>query len=199
MSGRVSRVLCVLVGVTSLGWLAACVNAERPAPPGAGSSVSYGPASPSVAVREQHNQSDVGFLHEAIALRDEATTLGHLANTKSSLGPVRMLGRDIATAEQPDDKTARDLLRRWHQPVTPATPPPDPVPASQIRQLSAASGRDFDRKWAEAVQLMLADSRRVTATEEVAGQYPSVKAMAVQWSSQVRTQEKMVSDLRSGL
>jgi hypothetical protein len=92
-----------------------------------------------------------------------------------------------------------DLLRRWHQPLAPATPPPDPVPASQLRQLSAASGRDFDRKWAEAVQLMLADSRRVTATEEVAGRYPSAKAMAVQWSTQVRTQEKMVSDLRSGL
>jgi uncharacterized protein (DUF305 family) len=199
VSGRVSKVLCVLVGATSLVWLAACVNAERPAPPGAGSSVSYGPASPSVAVREQHDQSDVAFLQEAIALRDEATTLGRLVDSTSSRAPVRMMGRDIATAEQPNDETARDLLRRWQQPVTPATLSPDPVPPSMIRDLAAASGTDFDRKWADAVHLMLTDSKRVIATEEVAGVHPSAKAMAVQWSTQVRTQEKKLSDLRSGL
>lgn len=198
-AGRVSKVLCAIAGVTSLACLTACVDAEQSAQAAAGTTtVSYGAASPTAA-SSPHNQSDVRFLEQAVSLREQATALAKAATTRTSRDSVRALARQLATAEAPSVTDAQDLLRRWRQPAPPATPSPDPVPESRMRQLAAATGGDFDRKWAAQVDQLLTADERVAGDELATGAYPPAKAMAVQWSTEVRDEQKKLAGLRSAL
>lgn len=190
--------LRVLLATASVTVAAACVNAEQPAPPAAGPTVSYGNAAPT-ATDQRHNRSDVLFLDQAIQLRRQTSTLVHLAATNSPDESVRALATEIDGTEQPSITDAQEWLRQWHQPTPSGPPSPDPVPDTRIRQLSVTHGAEFDRQWAEDIGLVLTDSSRVTSTERVEGEYPPAKAMALQWATEIQDEQHKLADLRSSL
>jgi uncharacterized protein (DUF305 family) len=196
---RIGTVVCVVACLTSLAWLAACVNAEQPAPPGAGATTSYGSAVPGQAMSDRHDQNDVSFLEQAVPLRQQAVTLAAMAGAHGSQQTLRSLANQIASDLQPSVIAALDWLRQWSQPTPTGspTPSPNPVPQTQLRQLATTRGAGFDRQWAGAMSLTLTDSVRVVSAEDVYGEYPPVKAMALQWSTELQDEQQKLSALTS--
>jgi uncharacterized protein (DUF305 family) len=197
----------VLLSATVLG-LAGCVNAEKPAPPGAGDSVSFGPpitatssapASPSVSgsvnpsvspgattaaqTADQHNQSDVTFAEQALLLRQQAVSLAAAAGTSSVSSQVTALAAKI---DQDPVATATliDWLTGWHQ----AVPAPGTVQVagvlstSQLHQVTSAQGTAFDMQWLQYMKANLASARQAVATEQAHGANAQAKQLAKRWA-----------------
>lgn len=146
----------VLLSATVLG-LAGCVNAEKPAPPGAGDSVSYGPpvTSPtnspatttpttpppssgapatgaSVTTAAQtaahHNRTDVTFAERAVLLRQQALTLAGAAETAGINPQLRSLAAQVTTDGGPAVGTLSTWLSDWGQ----AAPARGSVPTAGV-------------------------------------------------------------------
>ncbi|HKN97876.1 MAG TPA: DUF4142 domain-containing protein [Pseudonocardiaceae bacterium] len=137
----------------------------------------------------------MSFLEQAVPLRRQADTLARLAIARSPDESLRSLAKEIDTAEQPSVTDALDRLRQWGQPAAAATPSPDPVSRDQLRQLASARGAAFDRQWRDDIGRTLTRSLAVAGTEQAAGVSPPVKATALQWYTELSSEQEKLSAL----
>lgn len=207
----------MLLSATVLG-LAGCVNAEKPAAPGAGNSVSYGnppssqpapttppasaPANPSApppsgqsatATRtaEHHNTADVTFTKQAVPLRQQAVTMANAAVKSSTDSRVRALAAQIAK-DNVSVSTMNAWLSQWGQ-VAAVTRNAGVLSTSQLNQLVATKGISFDMKWLQFMRSNLNAARQAATTEQSKGSSPQVKQLAKQWASALKTESSRLS------
>lgn len=203
-----STAAAVLLSATVLG-LAGCVNAEQPAPPGAGDSVSYGPpitsapattspsasptTSPSATTAAQtadhHNAADVTFAKQALLLRQQAVSLADAAGTASVSDQVKALAGQISK-DPVAPRTLTNWLTGWNQAIP--TPGSEQVAGvlstSQLHQATAAQGTAFDMHWLQYMKANLASARQVAAAEQAHGANAQAKQLAKQWAGLLRTE-----------
>jgi uncharacterized protein (DUF305 family) len=183
----------VLLSATVLG-LAGCVNAEQPAPPGAGDSVSYGapPASTTAAESPSTTASggatqaaDVTFVKQALLLRQQQITMAAAAATSSTNSQVKALAATIKNDSVPSVTTLTGLLSQWgQQPPTATTDrAPGVLTSSQLSQLSSAKGTAFDMQWLQYMRANLQAAKNAAQTERSQGTSSQAKQLAQQWSS----------------
>jgi uncharacterized protein (DUF305 family) len=189
----------VLLSATVLG-LTGCVNAERAAPAGAGNSQSFGPAatttstapasSPATAAGTQHNAADVTFLDQSVQLRQQALTIAGLAAKGSSNAQVQSLATDIADATGPSVTTMTGWLTQWNQPApqSVAGQVPGMLAAADLQQLQSLTGTPFDMHWLQDVRGNLTAAQQAAGTETTKGSNPQAKALAQQWTTQLKAQ-----------
>lgn len=180
----------VLLSATVLG-LSGCVNAEHSA--AQNPVVSYG-AAPSTAptqADDQHNQADVAFVGQAVALHQQVVSIAYLATAGSSNAAVQALAKKLTADEQPQVDTLSGWLTQWHQ-QAPSTTDPAQVPGllapAQVQQLSGAKGGAFDTQWAQAVKANLTNSAQDAAAELAQGSSPSAQLVAKQWQAMVQAE-----------
>lgn len=200
----------MLLSATVLG-LAGCVNAEKPAPPGAGNSVSYGPAvtttsatpSPSASANpsasqgattaaqtaDHHNQADVTFAKQALLLRQQAVSMAGAAGTGSVSAQVKALATQVSR-DPVATGTLTDWLTGWHQTVP--TPGSDKVTGvlstSQLHQVTSAQGTAFDMQWLQFMKANLASARQVVAAEQAHGTNAQAKQLAQRWAGLLKSE-----------
>jgi uncharacterized protein (DUF305 family) len=189
----------VLLSATVLG-LAGCVNAERAAPAGAGNSQSFGPAatttstapasSPATAAGAQHNAADVTFLDQSVQLRQQALTIAGLAAKGSSNTQLQSLATDIAGDTGPSVTTMTGWLTQWNQPApqSAAGQVPGMLAAADLQQLQSLTGTPFDMHWLQDVRGNLTAAQQAAGTETAKGSNPQAKALAQQWTTQLKAQ-----------
>jgi uncharacterized protein (DUF305 family) len=213
-----STAAAVLLSATVLG-LAGCVNAEKPAPPGAGDSVSYGPAvtttqsptpSPSVSgsatppsspgtttaaqTADHHNAADVTFAKQALLLRQQAVSLANAAGSASVSSQVKALAGQISR-DPVATGTLTTWLTGWNQTVpTPASQQVKGVlTTSQLHQVTSAQGTSFDMQWLQYMKANLASARQVATAEQAHGANGQAKQLATQWAGLLRTESAKLS------
>ena len=193
----------VLLSATVLG-LAGCVNAEKPAAPGAGNGspsatrrAAVQPAvddRPRAAVRadsgqacahahgRQHNQTDVTFTEQAVLLRQQALPWPprpevQYGRAGAARWPVR----------SPRTPCRRRPLTTLADPVGPELPPADSTNRRRCAVRASCSshvrqGHRFDMHW---LQFMRANLRRPAAAVRPSRRAarPQVKQLAQQWAA----------------
>lgn len=189
----------MLLSATVLG-LAGCVNAEQAAPAGAGNSQSFGPAatttsvapvsSPAAVAGTQHNAADVTFLDQSVQLRQQALTIAGLAAKGSSNAQVQSLATDIAGGTGPSVTTMTGWLTQWNQPAPQSVPGqvPGVLAAADLQQLQSLTGTPFDMHWLQDVHGNLTAAQQLASTETTKGSNPQAKALAQQWTTQIKAQ-----------
>jgi uncharacterized protein (DUF305 family) len=189
----------VLLTATVLG-LAGCVNAEQSAPAGAGNSQSFGPAattasvapvsSPATVAGAQHNAADVTFLDQSVQLRQQVLTIAGLAAKGSSNTQVQSLATDIASDTGPSVTTMTGWLTQWSQPApqSVAGQVPGVLAATDLQQLQSLTGTLFDMHWLQDVRGNLTAAQQLASTEASKGSNPQAKALAQQWTTQLKAQ-----------
>lgn len=174
--------VAVLLSATALG-LSGCVNAEQPAPAGAGDSVSYGPppSTAPVAADTQHNQADVTFVTQAVLLHQQVVSMAYLAGTGSTDPKLKALATEITSDQTPQVNTLIGWLTQWHQTIP-------TVDNSQTSQLQALKGASFNTEWTNDVRANLGNSQQAVSAELAQGSSAEAKQVAQQWSAIVRTE-----------
>jgi uncharacterized protein (DUF305 family) len=209
-------VAAVLLSATALG-LAGCVNAEKPAAPGAGESASYGPppssmppsttsaASPSSSASQgsptqtadKHNQADVTFAEQVVLLRQQALTMATVAGASSTNAQVKALSTQIRNDTVPATSTLTTLLSQWGQnvPAADSANLPGVLTDAQMSQLTAAKGTAFDMHWLQYMRANLQAAGNAIAAEQSGGSSAEVKQVAQQWSSTARSELAKVNSI----
>lgn len=209
-------VAAVLLSATALG-LAGCVNAEKPAAPGAGESASYGPpvssappsttsaASPSSSVSpgsptqtaDKHNQADVTFAEQAVLLRQQALTMATVAGASSTNAQVKALATQIKNDTVPAISTLSTLLTQWGQNVPSADTAnlPGVLTSTQLAQLTSAKGTAFDMHWLQYMRANLQAAGNAISAEQSGGSSAQVKQVAQQWSSTAKSELSKVNSI----
>ena len=208
-------VAAVLLSATALG-LAGCVNAEKPAAPGAGESASYGPpvssappstttANPSSSASQgsptqtadKHNQADVTFAEQAVLLRQQALTMATVAGASSTNAQVKALATQIKNDTAPATNTLTTLLTQWGQNVPPADSAnlPGVLTSAQMAQLTSAKGTAFDMHWLQYMRANLQAAGNAVTTEQSGGSSAQVKQVAQQWQPVAKTELSKVNSI----
>jgi uncharacterized protein (DUF305 family) len=182
----------VLLTATVLG-LAGCVNAEKAAPPGAGSSQSYAAAAPvalPAQAADQHNQADITFLDQAVRLRQQAVSIAGLAAKGSTNAMVRTLATKIAGDTVPPVDTMTGWLTQWSQPAPASVPGQVPglLTDAQVQQLGSVTGTPFDMQWLQGIHGNLAAAAQAAGTEAAHGSNPQAKQLAQEWATQLKSE-----------
>lgn len=210
----------MLLSATVLG-LAGCVNAEKPAPPGAGNSVSYGPPvtttqsakpsppatgsanpsapqSPTTAAQtaNHHNDADVTFARQALLLRQQAVALAQAAGTSSVSAQVKALAGQIGR-DPVSTGTLANWLTGWKQTVpTPGTEQVDGVlSTSQLHQVTAAQGTAFDMQWLQFMKANLASARAVVSAEQAHGANAQATRLAKRWAGLLASEASKIDTI----
>ncbi|HEY3606467.1 MAG TPA: DUF305 domain-containing protein [Pseudonocardiaceae bacterium] len=186
----------VLLSAAVLG-LAGCVNAEQSAPAGAGNGQSFGPAvtttsAPPVssAAGTQHNAADVTFIDQSVQLRQQAVTIANLAARGSTNTQIHSLATDIAGGTGPSVTTMTGWLSQWNEPApqSVAGSVPGVLAAADLQQLQSLTGTPFDMHWLQDVRGNLTAAQQLAGTEASKGSNSQAKALAQQWTAQLKTQ-----------
>ena len=199
----------MLLSATALG-LAGCVNAEKPAAPGAGESVSYGPPPSSAPATtttpaatstsgatgsptqtaDKHNQADVTFAEQAVLLRQQALTMATVAGSASTSAQIKSLAGQIVKDTVPDAGALTTALTQWGQNVPSADSAnlPGVLTSTQMAQLTSAKGTAFDMHWLQYMRANLQAAQSASAAEQSAGASAQAKQIAQQWASVAKSE-----------
>jgi uncharacterized protein (DUF305 family) len=199
----------VLLSATVLG-LAGCVNAEKPAAPGAGDSQSFGnlpsssqpvssppastPAAPPsgqsstpTTTADHHNKSDVAFTKQAVLLRQQALAMANAAAKSSTDSRVRALAGQISK-DAVSVTTLTTWLSQWGQAAPTSNTGAGVLTTSQLHQVTSAKGTSFDMQWLQFMKANLAAARQAASTEQAHGSAAQVKQLAKAWAAAAKSE-----------
>lgn len=207
----------VLLSATVLG-LAGCVNAEQPAPPGAGSSTSFGPPITSSApapttttppsssgapisgttaaqAADHHNRTDVTFGKRAVLLRQQALTLAGAANSAGISTGLKSLATKVSTDGGPKVSTLSAWLSAWgEQTPTPSGFPTEGVlSTSRLQQVTSAHGTAFDMQWLQYMKANLDAARQAANAEVAGGANQQAKQVARHWVTVLKAESSKLA------
>jgi uncharacterized protein (DUF305 family) len=127
-------------------------------------------SSQSSTTTSSHNPADVSFATQMIPHHEQAVVMADLAAAQASNADVKVLAKDIKTAQNPEIATMSGWLKSWGQPVPMPSMTAMPGTSSMngmensatgtgmmtdadMAMLSNSSGAAFDRQW---VTMMIA-------------------------------------------
>jgi uncharacterized protein (DUF305 family) len=149
------------------------------------------------------NDADVTFAQMMIPHHQQAVEMAGLADTRATDPQVKQLAVQIKAAQDPEIKTLTGWLRTWGKPTTMAGGQSMAMPGmmadGDMTKLKAASGKDFDRMFA---QMMIAHHNgaiQMAADEQAGGKNADTKALAkniaTSQQAEVTTLQKIVDRL----
>ncbi|WP_433292334.1 DUF305 domain-containing protein [Actinoplanes sp. CA-030573] len=162
MARRLARLALILA-------LAAGCSHERPA-----------------ATAEPYNATDVMFLQMSLEQITEGDQVASLAEERAADPRVRAIATELRTQWKDESGTMRRWLLGWQQPLT-ADPSAGAhaghgalhaLRASDIEELRAARGGDFDRTAVSLLLGHLANCVETSRMEQSAGGYPPARSLA---------------------
>lgn len=189
----------MLFTAAALG-LTGCVNAEQSAPPGAGDSVSYGPAASAPASAGPtsgnagstgtqtgaHNQADVTFAQQTALLRQQALALATAAGSSSTNAQVKALAAQITHDAGPSVGVLSNLLVQWNQQASQQGP--GALSTTQLQQVTSAQGTSFDMQWLQFMKANLQATQQAVNTEQSHGSDQQAVQLAKQWAPALTTE-----------
>lgn len=106
------------------------------------------------------NDADVTFSQSMIVHHQQALEMSELADDRASDQETRTLAGQIEKAQDPEIKTMRSWLKSWNRPESPGMDHgggmdhgdanmPGMMSEQDMKDLMAAKGTDFDRKFAQ--------------------------------------------------
>lgn len=165
----------VAVTAAALLTLAACSNTDSSGAAGGG-----------------HNAADVSFATQMIPHHAQAVEMADLALKQARSQDVRDLAQQIQGAQQPEIDTMTGWLSDWDEPVPDvgsgamdgmdgmdgSGEMPGMMSATEMRDLSQASGAAFERLWLSMMVQHHRGAIEMARTELSDGESPDVKALA---------------------
>jgi len=147
------------------------------------------------------NDADVMFAQGMIPHHQQAVEMASLAGTRATDPQVKQLAGQIKAAQDPEIKTMTGWLQSWGKPT--GMPGGHTMPGmmadDEMTKLKAASGKDFDRMFA---QMMIAHHNgaiQMAHDEQTGGMSADAKALAKtiadSQQAEVTTLQKIVDRL----
>jgi uncharacterized protein (DUF305 family) len=173
------------LGATTLTALiiAACSNSgSDPGMPG----MDHGSMATSPAAGADHNTADVQFAQMMIAHHQQAVQMATLADTRAADPEIKALAAQIKAAQQPEITTMSGWLTGWGQPTAQAGGHdmpgmggmPGMMSETEMQQLQAATGTDFDRMFARMMIAHHNGAIQMATQVQAAGTSTAVKTLA---------------------
>jgi uncharacterized protein (DUF305 family) len=129
------------------------------------------------------NDADVTFAQNMIPHHKQAVQMADLATSRAADPEVKQLATQIKAAQDPEISTLTGWLTAWGKPVDPPQghgghAMPGMMSDAELGQLTAGTGKDFDRMFA---QMMIAHHNgaiQMAKDEQVNGANAEAKALA---------------------
>jgi uncharacterized protein (DUF305 family) len=129
------------------------------------------------------NDADVTFAQNMIPHHKQAVQMADLAASRASDPEIKQLAGQIKAAQDPEIKTLTGWLTAWGRPVEPPQghgghAMPGMMSDAEMGKLTGATGKDFDRMFA---QMMIAHHNgaiQMAKDEQAGGANPDAKALA---------------------
>lgn len=172
-----------VAGVAALALAAGCGNSNGGDMPGmdhgSGATATTAPPVSGAAF----NDADVTFAQMMIPHHKQAVQMAGLAASRASDPEIKQLAAQIKAAQDPEIKTMTGWLTAWGRPVEPPQghgghAMPGMMSDAEMTKLTAASGKDFDRMFA---QMMIAHHNgaiQMAKDEKAGGANTDAKALA---------------------
>ncbi|MGP3924907.1 DUF305 domain-containing protein [Streptomyces sp. 8N616] len=150
-----------VVGAVTAGALvlAACGGGDDMSGMDHGSSSSASQEAGTSPAKGAFNDADVTFAQSMIVHHQQALEMSQRADGRASDQEVKTLAGQIEKAQDPEIKTMQSWLKSWGKPESPSMDhgdmghgdgdKPGMMSEQDMKDLMAAKGRDFDRKFAE--------------------------------------------------
>ena len=191
--------------------IAGCGGAASPA--GAPAPTSPAPTSASSSsAASAHNEQDVAFARDMIVHHASAITMSRLAADRAASGDVRALARRIEQAQEPEIRTMTGWLRDWGEELPDTTgalagghgtggahgtggghSSAAGMDAADLRELAAARGAAFDRRFLELMTEHHRGAVEMARTEQERGQFAPAQQLA---GDVIRTQSEEMEEMR---
>jgi uncharacterized protein (DUF305 family) len=187
--------------IVGLG-LAACGGEH-----GGGHSGSQPTPAASAPTNANANAADIKFATDMIPHHQQAVAMAEVAETRASNPGVKQLAAKIKQAQDPEIKTMSDWLRQWGAPVPSMSSGghgghggmPGLMSDDEMKQLMAASGRDFDRMFLEMMIRHHQGAIEMATTELQQGSNPQAKQLAQQIATSQAAEVRQMQDLLAKL
>jgi uncharacterized protein (DUF305 family) len=133
------------------------------------------------------NSVDVGFGTDMIPHHEQAIEMAKIAATRAGSQQVKDLAARIEKAQSPEIATLSGWLREWGQPVPSSSPGaghgqhvgmPGMMSDQELKDLTAASGKEFDRMFLQMMIRHHQGAIEMAAKEQQQGQFPAAKTLA---------------------
>lgn len=151
------------------------------------------------------NTADVEFARNMITHDRQTAEMVQTAETRAENAQVKDLVARIKQAQEPEIALLSDLLRQWGQAPPPAASGsagggiPGMITDQEMKDLMAASGRDFDRKF---LQLMIRHQQgaiEMAIAEQQEGENPRAKQVAGTVATDRAAEIRQMEDLLTRL
>jgi uncharacterized protein (DUF305 family) len=187
--------LAGVAGVAALMLVAGCGDGGDMSGMDHGSGATGATAAP--ASGATFNDADVSFAQNMIPHHRQAVQMAELAASRASDPEIKQLAAQMKAAQDPEIKTLTGWLTAWGRPTEPprghdAMAMPGMMSDADMTKLAAASGKDFDRMFAEMMIAHHKGAIQMARDEQARGTNPDAKALA---ATIERTQADEVSRL----
>jgi len=151
------------------------------------------------------NTADVEFARNMIMHDRQTAEMVQTAETRAENAQVKDLVARIKQAQEPEIALLSDLLRQWGQAPAPTGSVgsgggiPGMITDQEMKDLMAASGRDFDRKF---LQLMIRHQQgaiELAIAEQQEGENPRAKQLAGTVATDRAAEIRQMEDLLTRL
>jgi len=150
---------------------------------------SSAPSSAAAPRPDASNAADVTFATHMIPHHHQAISMASMAESKASTPEVKALATRISRAQEPEITTMSGWLKAWGAPVPEAggthhggtgDHAPGMMTEQEMAQLTAATGKDFDKMFLEMMIKHHDGAVEMAKTEQQQGTDPAVKQLAGQ-------------------
>ncbi|WP_327090768.1 DUF305 domain-containing protein [Nonomuraea sp. NBC_01738] len=137
--------------------------------------------SPTTPAGAAFNDADVMFAQMMIPHHEQAVEMAELAESRASDQEIKDLAAKIKGAQDPEIQTMKSWLTAWGKPVPSGGmnhDMPGIMSASEMKELEAAKGAAFDRKFAKMMIAHHKGAVDMARTEQRDGTNPEAVALA---------------------
>lgn len=178
------RPLAAVLAAAGVLAVSACSTTSSSPQTGRASSAPGAAATSSPGQAQAHNDADVSFARDMIVHHRQAIEMASLAPTRATDAPVKDLAGRIQKAQDPEITLMSQWLTSWGQPVPSEghggshAGMPGVMTEADMRQLTAASGKDFDRMFLHMMTRHHQGAIEMATTEKSAGSFGPARKLA---------------------
>lgn len=145
----------------------------------------------------EHNDADVMFAQMMIPHHEQALEMAGLADGRAQDAEVKKIVAAIEKAQDPEIRKMKSWLKAWGRPEAMEGGSGHSMSGmmsdAEMKELAAAKGKDFDRRFAELMIAHHEGAVSMAKTEQQGGADPEAKKVA---DDVVRTQAAEIAQLK---